>query len=70
MNKTPKPNPAPAPGAADAAFQPLSGGKKSPRLPAHAAKPAKPGLSAKGSIEAAERDKKLDLILHRFAKLL
>jgi len=70
MNKTPKPNPATAPVAANSAFQPLSSGKKLPPLPNQAPKPTKAELAAKSASEAAERDKKLDLVLHRFAKLL
>jgi hypothetical protein len=39
----------------------------SPRTPA---RQNKPQVTAKSASEAAEREKKLDLILHRFAKLL
>jgi hypothetical protein len=70
MNKTPKFNPATAPGATKGQFQPLLSGKKAPPLLAQAPKPTKAELAAKSASEAAERDKKLDLVLHRFAKLL
>ena len=70
MNKTPKPNPATAPSAATGSFQRLLSVKKTPPLLAKAPKPTKAGLAAKRASEAAEQDQKLDLVLHRFAKLL
>lgn len=70
MNKAPKLDLASAPAAAKGPFQALSGTKKSQSLPAPAPKPTKAELAAKSATENAERDKKLDLVLHRFAKLL
>jgi len=70
MNKTPKPNPATAPCATNGATPPLLAGKKVPPLLTQTPKPTKAELAAKTAFEAAERDKKLDLVLHRFAKLL
>ena len=70
MNKTSKTNSASAPGAANAAFHPLLGVKKAPPLLAPATKSPRSEVAEKNAAEAAERDKKLDLVLHRFAKLL
>ena len=70
MNKAPKPNPATALSATNGPIQPLSSPKKTPPLLTQAPKPTKAELAAKNASEAAERDKKLDLVLHRFAKLL
>ena len=70
MNKKPKPNPATAHSAAKPPFQPPSSAKNASAIPAQHPKPPNTGLAAQSASETAERDKKLDLILHRFAKLL
>ena len=70
MNKTPKPNSATVPRATKGSFQPLLSGKKTPPLLAQSPNPTKAELAPKSASEAADRDKKLDLVLHRFAKLL
>ena len=73
MNKIPKTNLAQARSKELSAIQPLSAGKKPPvppPVPARVLRPTEAALAAKGATEAAERDRKLDLILHRFAKLL
>ncbi len=70
MNKTSKPISPPSTTGEIRPNQPLSTGKKLLLSSSPSAPQAKPETTAKSAAAAAERDKKLDLILHRFAKLL
>jgi hypothetical protein len=73
MHKIPKPNRSQAPSADSSATHSVLSGKKPPSPPpvlTRVLKPTAAERAAKGTIEAAERDRKLDLIFHRFAQLL
>jgi hypothetical protein len=73
MNKPSKPKPAPAASTPQGTIQAISNGKKAtPPAQATASAPTTTSAeqAAKDAAEAAERDRKLDLVLHRFAKLL